>query len=164
MKTWAKITLGAGTLGLGVLAVYLYRINRAQGIIDVVPHVRVHSLYPFTLAIDAVIKNPTNTAITIMQPYLKLFYKDMQVGTSDIINTVVQIPKYGSVSLPDPIMLTIPLLGLFSIGGTLLSDISSGQPIKIKVQPFTSLKTPIAWKTVPLAAIEATINTSAPKE
>lgn len=157
MKTWAKITLGVGTLGVGALVVYLSRLNRAQRIIDVVPKVRVHSMLPPTLAIDAQIKNPTNTAITIKQPYVKLFYKDLEVGTSNIVNTQIDIPKYGSVNLPEPIMLKIPLLGLFSIGGTLLDDISSGTQVKIKVQPYTSLKTPVAWKTIPLEAIETTL-------
>ncbi|HYG53121.1 MAG TPA: hypothetical protein VD905_19615 [Flavobacteriales bacterium] len=163
MKTWAKWTIGLGTVGVGTLCVYLYRLSKTNNGLDVIPSVRVHSLYPFTLAIDAEIKNPTNTAITVMQPYVKLFYKDTPVGTSNLVNTEIPIPKYGSVKLPQPIMLTIPLLGLFSIGGTLLNDLTSGQPIKLKVQPFTSLKTPVAWKTITLDPLEITLNNPAPK-
>ena len=89
MNLWTGIAVGA-------IAITVYGLSKlAKTGNDIVTEVkgRIHSLdfSQITFAIDAIIKNPTPTQVTIQYPFIKIFYKDSLIASSDLINKTVQI-------------------------------------------------------------------------
>lgn len=148
MNTAGKIAIiGLSLAGLTAGTIYLVRLSRFQQNLGIAPvRVMVHKLFPLTIRIDVLIKNPSRTAIRIMQPYVELFYKGASVARSQVVDKELLIEKYSEVPLAEPIMLQIPLMGLFSIGKSLLDDLTSGQEVKVHLQTISQVKLATGWR------------------
>lgn len=91
-----------------------------------------------TLRIDVTLINPTEGTLTIKQPYIKVLFRNKDIGTTQLENKQVEIPAYSPKQL-DPIFLTIPATGLFSLGDGLLKLLLKKIPVQITTKIFTSI-------------------------
>jgi hypothetical protein len=135
MKRWVKILLwGTGIAATGG-TVYAFRLSRFAKKAEVISKVNVHkiALDGITLRVDSLVKNPTGLTVNMKFPFVKLLYKDATIGTSVAVNKDVRIPKNSQVQL-EPMMIQIPILGLFSLGADLLKAFTDGTAIKLTVK------------------------------
>ncbi|MBA2613363.1 MAG: hypothetical protein H0U95_15450 [Bacteroidetes bacterium] len=108
--------------------------------LDTKTSVMLHSLdlKGLTLRIDVTLINPTEGTLTIKQPYIKVKFKNKDIGTTQLENKKIIIPAYAPKKL-DPIYLTIPATGLFSLGDGLLSLLLKKQTVQITTIIATSI-------------------------
>ena len=108
--------------------------------LDTKVKVMVHSINfnGLTLRIDVTLINPTEGTLTIKQPYIKVLFRNKDIGTTQLENKQVEIPAYSPKQL-DPIFLTIPATGLFSLGDGLLKLLLKKVPVQITTKIFTSI-------------------------
>lgn len=108
--------------------------------LDTKVKVMVHSINfnGLTLRIDVTLINPTEGTLTIKQPYIKVLFRNKDIGTTQLENKQVEIPAYSPKQL-DPIFLTIPATGLFSLGDGLLKLLLKKIPVQITTKIFTSI-------------------------
>ena len=85
-------------------------------------------------------KNPTDGTLKIKYPFVKLVYKGDTVGSSQVINQDITIPKYGEANI-DGIMINIPLTGIFSVAMDLLKSLKTGVGVKVVVKVVTTIYT-----------------------
>jgi hypothetical protein len=109
--------------------------------LDTATKVNMHSikLNGVTLRIDATLKNPTEGSLTIKQPYIKLMYGTKELGTSKIENKLVEIEPYKEKEM-DPIYLTIPLIGLLSLGSALAKALKDPKGATVTAIIMSSIK------------------------
>ncbi len=102
--------------------------------------VMVHSinLSGVILRIDVTLINPTEGTLTIRQPYIKVLFNNKEVGTTELKDQKVIILPFKPKPL-DPIYLTIPVTGLLSLGGGLLSLLVQKKPAQITTKILTSI-------------------------
>jgi short subunit dehydrogenase-like uncharacterized protein len=151
MKTWEKIALG--TIGGGVLiggTVYLLRLNQTAVKMETMPTVMVHKLdlTGLTIRIDVTLKNPTRTAFKIKFPFVKLAYKGTSIGSSQVVDKDITIPSFGQ-AVVQAIMVSVPLLSVFSFSGGLIKAIEAGETAKLNVVILTTID--LGWKKVPFS-------------
>ena len=148
MASWKTIVAGTG-IGATIIAAatYFSRLNKASKEIESVTTVRIHSLKldGLTIRVDALIKNPTRTSITMKFPFVKLIYNDKTVGTSQTIDKDIVIPAYGEAHV-DEILIKIPMLSLISVAAGLYKIISKSEPVNIFVRTISTID--LGWKKV----------------
>lgn len=111
MNIWTGIILGV--LGLGVWG--LSKLSHASG--EIVTQVKARifkiDISSLTIAIDAIIKNPTNTEINIQYPFLKLMYNGAVLASSELKNEQVSIAPFSQTTINN---IKIPLSYLYMAG------------------------------------------------
>lgn len=122
MNLWTGIAVGA-------IAAVVYGLSRlAKTGNDIVTEVkgRVHSIdfSKITFAIDAVIKNPTPTSVTIQYPFIKIYYKDDLIASSDLINQTLKIAPLSQTHLNN-IKIPVSFLKLSGAGAELLQKLQN---------------------------------------
>jgi hypothetical protein len=139
MNKLTKILIGAGVVVTGA---YLFKMSRTAANLETEIKTKIHKLdlSGITVRVDAKIKNPTEGSLKIKYPFVKLSYKGDTVGSSQVINQNITIPKFGEANI-EAIMITIPLLGLLSTGADLLKSIKSSTGVKIGVTVITTIYT-----------------------
>lgn len=127
MNLWAGIAVGA----IAVAVYGLSKLNRAGNEIVTEVKGRIHNLdfSQITFAIDAIIKNPTSTSVNIEYPFIKIFYKEALIASSDLINQTVQIAPLSQTQINN-IKIPVSYLKLIGVGAEL-------------IQKFQNKKTPI---------------------
>lgn len=138
-------TLVAGAITGGVI--YASRLNRMSDELVVVPTVRVHKIAGdgITIRVDARIKNPTRSRVKIKFPFVKLYYKDTVIGSSQAVNKDIEIPSYGE-AVVEAMMVNIPFLGLFSLAGDLIKSLQDGTGVKVGVKTMSMIN--LGWKKI----------------
>ena len=105
MKLYSKhLLIGGGVLVGGGVLLYLSKLNRLQGNLEIVTRPKIHkvNLMGVVIRVEVTLKNPTGGAIKVKYPFVKLQYKGKTIGTSEAKNRDYQVPKFGEVSLePD---------------------------------------------------------------
>jgi hypothetical protein len=143
-----KIVIGTA-VGAGVILLLSSFMSKKKvgDKLDTKTKVTVHSLdfNGLTLRIDVILTNPTEGTLTIKQPYIKVSFNNKDVGTTQLENKKVEITAYSPKPL-DPIYLTIPATGLFSLGDGLVSLLLKKKPAQIKATIFTSIYLPTGFK------------------
>lgn len=135
---WKKWLLGLGIGGAAATgAIYLYRQSEAGSDLEITVHPMIHKVAPFMLRVDVKMKNTSRTDLKITYPFVKFMYQGVDVGSSEVVKKDVDIPAFQETLLDPPIMITVPILGLFSIGGTLLNDLLGGVEVKMEVHTKT---------------------------
>jgi|ERR1700757_1840027 len=111
MNIWTGIILGAIAAGIYGLS----KLSHASGQIVSQVKARVFSIdfSKIVIAIDATIKNPTNTSISIKYPFLKLLYKGGMLASSDLKNETITILPFSQVTITN---IQIPLSYLYMAG------------------------------------------------
>lgn len=144
-----KILVGTGISALVVGGItYLRRLNRTANELEVMPQLYLHkiTLQGIVIRINVKLKNPTRTQIKMKFPFIKLLYKGTSIGSSQVVNRDIILPQYGEAVIDD-IMITIPLLGVFSLANDLLKAFQSGEPVKLNVRTITTID--LGWKQHP---------------
>ena len=149
MANWKKIGIISG-IGAGVvgIATYASRLSKASNNLETVIKANLHSikLQGITIRIDVQIKNPSSVGFKIKYPFVKVLFKESVVGTSQVIDKVITIPKHGEVNV-EGIMITIPYTGLFSVGAGLLKALSNNEGAKLTVKTISTVD--LGWKKLP---------------
>jgi hypothetical protein len=140
-----------GTIVVGAIAggvVYASRLNKMSEELVVVPTVRVHKIAAdgITIRVDARLKNPTRSRVKIKFPFVKLYYKDSVIGSSQAVDKDIEIPSYGE-AVVEAMMVNIPFLGLFSLAGDLMKSLQDGTGVKVGVKTMSVIN--LGWKKVP---------------
>jgi hypothetical protein len=117
MNLWTGIAIGA-------IALTVYGLSKLVKAGDeIVTEVkgRIHSLdfSQITFAIDAIIKNPTPTAVNITYPFIKIFYKEALIASSELINETVRIAPLSQTQI-NGIKIPVSYLKLTGIGVELI--------------------------------------------
>lgn len=149
MANWKKIGIISG-IGAGVVGALTYasRLNRASKQLQTIIKANVHSLKidGLTIRVDAQIKNPNAMAFNIKFPFVKIIYKDKVIGTSQVIDKTIKIPKDGEVNI-EAIMIKVPFTSIFSLGAGLIKLLAQQQAAKISVQTISTID--LGWKKLP---------------
>lgn len=149
MANLKKILLGIG-IGGGLIAgfSYLMRLRKTGAELESETTVKIHKfdLSGLTLRVDALLKNPTKTGLKIKFPFVKLLYKDSTLASSQVVNKDIEVPAFGEARI-EQIMIKIPVLGLFSLGGDIFKSLQSGEPVKIQAKTITTIN--LGWKQLP---------------
>ena len=142
MNKLTKILIGTGVVLTGG---YLFKMSRTSANLETEIKAIIHKfdLAGITIRVDAKIKNPTEGSLKIKYPFVKLSYKGDTVGSSQVVNQDITIPKFGEANI-EAIMITIPLLGLLSAGVDLLTSIKSATGVKIGITIITTIYTAIS--------------------
>lgn len=140
MKTKAIVIGTVAGAGIIWLVTELLPKKKVGDKLDTVTRVNVHSIKAngITLRIDATLKNPTEGELTIKQPYIKLKYGAKDLGTSKLENKKVVIEPYKEKDI-DPIYLTVPLMGLLTLGSGLLKALKDPKGAVITATIMTSI-------------------------
>lgn len=118
---------------------------------------RIHKITfsKITVAVKSKLKNPTNTSLTIQYPYVELYYKGEMIGSSEVKNETIQIPRYGEPE--KELLIDIYLLKLSVIAADMFRKLSTQQgTVAVQGKTYTSIVTG-ANSRVELPAYEFTI-------
>lgn len=142
MNKLTKILIGTGVVLTGG---YLFKMSRTSANLETEIKAIIHKfdLTGITIRVDAKIKNPTEGSLKIKYPFVKLSYKGDTVGSSQVVNQDITIPKFGEANI-EAIMIKIPLMGLLSAGLDLLTSLKSGAGVKIGITIITTIYTAIS--------------------
>ena len=142
MNKLTKILIGTGVVLTGG---YLFKMSRTSANLETEIKAIIHKfdLTGITIRVDAKIKNPTEGSLKIKYPFVKLAYKGETVGSSQVVNQDITIPKFGEANI-EAIMIKIPLMGLLSAGLDLLTSLKSGAGVKIGITIITTIYTAIS--------------------
>jgi hypothetical protein len=142
MNKLTKILIGTGVVLTGG---YLFKMSRTSANLETEIKAIIHKfdLTGITIRVDAKIKNPTEGSLKIKYPFVKLSYKGETVGSSQVVNQDITIPKFGEANI-EAIMIKIPLMGLLSAGLDLLTSLKSGAGVKIGITIITTIYTAIS--------------------
>jgi len=149
MSLTKKVIVG-GILGAGAIAGYTYylKMKKTQAELEVVPDANLYqvNLNGIIIRIDLLLKNPTKGSFSIKFPFVKLKYKDNLVGSSEVVNKDIIIPAYGQAKI-DKILVSIPILSIFSVSSSILKAIQSKEEVKITATLITTID--LGWTTLP---------------
>lgn len=153
MNAWAGIALAV--LGLTIFGVSKLSHFSSSLAVEVSGRVHKVELTQITIAIDALIKNPTNTTIYIVHPYLTLLYQGKRIGSSTVSDDVKEIAAFGNNQIKN-IMFPLKYLNLTSVAASLvkkLQDKTSQTELTVNIKSYivvTSQKLtfPITLKTM----------------
>jgi hypothetical protein len=149
MSLTKKVIVG-GILGASAIAGYRYylKMKKTQAELEVVPDANLYqvNLNGIIIRIDLLLKNPTKGSFSIKFPFVKLKYKDNLVGSSEVVNKDIIIPAYGQAKI-DKILVSIPILSIFSLSSSILKAIQSKEEVKITATLITTID--LGWTTLP---------------
>lgn len=149
MANWKKIGIISG-IGAGVVGLlgYANRLSKASDKIETNIKANIHSikLEGITIRIDVKLKNPSNVKFKIKYPFIKASFKDSVIGTSQVIDKNIEIPKNGEVNI-EGIMILVPYTGLFSIGAGLMKALTMNDAAVINVKTISQVD--LGWKKLP---------------
>ena len=147
MKFFKKILVGAG-IGGGLIAgiVYLFRLKRTSEELETETTVSVQKLdlKGLSLKMDITLKNPTRTGFKVKFPFVKVYYKNSLIGSSQVIDKDVEVPSFGQVWASN-ITIQIPSTSLLSIGAS-LTNLLKGQNLDFTVKTVSTIDLGVAQK------------------
>lgn len=141
MKTGYKIAIG--TLSVGAilsLTSWGIKLKRLSEQVETIPSARLHKMDTSGLVIklDVRIKNPTTTSLSLDYPFIKLYYQDVLLGSTTLLNKRIEVPKQGEAVISD-LTLSLSYMSLLTAAKKLLEDINNGHGIKLKAKVSTRL-------------------------
>jgi hypothetical protein len=149
MANWKKIGIISG-IGAGVIGIVTYasKLTKASKNLESIVKANLHAikLEGVTIRIDVQIKNPSSIGFKIKYPFVKVMYKESVVGTSQVIDKIISIPKNGEVNVKG-IMITIPYTGLFSVGAGLMKALTMNDAAVITIKTISNVD--LGWKKLP---------------
>ncbi|MDD5464551.1 MAG: hypothetical protein PHP62_05375 [Candidatus Moranbacteria bacterium] len=152
-----KLLIGVG-IGTGAIAAWNYfsGLSRTSAELESITHINIHKLYEkgLVVRVDVQLKNPTKTKLKIKFPFVKLLYKDVTAGSSQVLDRDIEIPSFGE-AVAEKIMIEIPLGNIFSVGGGMITSLLKGETIKLKSKTISTID--LGWKTIPYEKIEELI-------
>src|SRR5215212_4315131 len=141
MSLATKILAGT-VIGAGAIAgwTYVKNLKRAKAELEVSPKASLHQLSwdGLTIKLDVLLKNPTKGSFSIKFPFVKLFYKDTAVGSSQAINKDIKIPAFGQAMI-DSIWVQIPMSSVFSVVFTLIKALLNNESVLLTIRTITTI-------------------------
>lgn len=102
-------------IGAGVVWALSKVVSKATASEKLVVQVsgRIHKITfsKITVIVDALVKNPTQQSFRFRRPFVTLKYKSETFGTSDVKDTIIDLPPYKEITVKD-IVIDIQLLQL----------------------------------------------------
>ena len=120
--------------------VYAFRLKRTSAELETYAKINIFklNLKELVVQVDVRLKNPTSTKFTIKYPFVKLIYKGVTVGSSQVQNKDILIPAYGE-AVVEKIMIPIPTLEEFSLVTGLIESLLLGEQVKVSVAKITTI-------------------------
>ena len=129
-------------VGGGLIAGYSYylKMKKTQAELEIIPDASLHEVNwdGITIRLDLLLKNPTKGSFSIKFPFVKLIYKGTTVGSSQAVNQDIKIPAYGQAKI-DKILVSIPILSIFTVSSSILKAIQSNEQVKITATLMTTI-------------------------
>lgn len=147
---WAGIIL----LGVGAAIYGLTKLTHAGKNIVTETQGRIHAFdfTSITFAIDALIKNPSTTPITIQFPFIKISYKDNLIASSNLVNRLVTIAPLTQTNIND-IKIPVSYIKLTGVGAELIQKIQDKSK-KVTLQVTIATQIHLAGSIVPFSKTE----------
>lgn len=137
-----KKILTVALIGGGVIAGYSYylKMRKTQAELEIIPDAKIYKVNwdGITIQIDLLLKNPTKGNFSVKFPFVKLTYKGTTVGSSQVVNQDIKIPAYGQAKI-DKILVSIPILSIFTVSSSILKAIQSGEQVKVTATLMTTI-------------------------
>ena len=144
MELWKKISIGAGVGGV-LVGVFLFlpkliKLKNAAPELDTIPTAKIHKLNfsGLTIRIDVQLKNPTGVDFKMKYPYIRLSYKGSVIGTSQSVDTDIEMKGFGEANISE-IMMHVPMLSLLSMAGKLLQAVQNNEEVKVDITTITHI-------------------------
>jgi hypothetical protein len=129
-------------IGGGLIAGYSYyvKMKKTSAELEVIPEAAVHSVNwdGIKIRLNLLLKNPTKGSFSMKFPFMKLTYKGASVGSSEVVNKDIEIPAFGQAKI-DGIIVSIPILSIFSVSSSILKAIQNKEPVKITATMITTI-------------------------
>lgn len=141
MTAWTGIFIGAAALA----ALGISRLARAGANLTTELSARLHSvdLSKAVIAVNVRLKNPTGKGIQIQYPYIKLFYKEQLIASSDLKNQRLNIAPLAQTDLND-LRIPVSYLKLTGLGADLIKLFKTKtEPLTLNVEVMTMIHTGI---------------------
>jgi len=153
MNIWTKLGIGAA---IATATGFLLKFKRTTAELESIVTAKVHQLdlSGLTIRLDIQLKNPTKGSFSIKFPFVKLIYKNVVLGSSQVINKDILIPSFGEAGI-EAVMVKIPFFSMFSVVSELSKALKSGSEIKISVKTITTID--LGFKTIPYEKTEEII-------
>lgn len=150
MNIWAGIILAAVAIG----AYGFTKLAKAGANLVTETKGRVHALdlTGITFAIDALIKNPSNTSLTIQYPFIKISYKENLIASSNLVNRLVTIAPLTQTNIKD-IKIPVSYIKLTGVGSELIQKIQD-KTKKVTLQVTIITQIHLAGSIVPFSKTE----------
>lgn len=140
MNWWGKIALALGIGGGVATGVYFLRMKKAGASLESVAKIMVHKIGidGLTLRTDLKLKNPSNTGLKLIYPFVRIVYEGATIGSSQSVNTEIELPAHGEAEVQQ-IMINVPMLKLVTTAASLFKTLSADKETKIDVNVQTNL-------------------------
>jgi len=150
MNIWTGIILGVVALGVYGLS----KLSRTSNELITEVKGRIHSLdfQNITFAIDAMIKNPTQTALIIQYPFIKISHKDNLIASSQIVDETIRITPLSQTDIKG-IKIPVSYLKLGGISLDLLKKLQN-RDAKITMQVTILTSVNIGGADIPYSKTE----------
>lgn len=129
-------------IGGGLIAGYSFYANmkKTTAELQVIPDASLHAVNwdGIIIRLDIVLKNPTKGSFSVKFPFIKLMYKNTLVGSSEVVNKDIVIPAFGQTKIAK-LMVTIPMVSIFSVSTSILKAIQNKEPVKITATMMTTI-------------------------
>lgn len=149
MGSLTKILAGTA-IGAGIITgiSYFSNMRRAQVHLEVIPKAYIHTLNwsGLTIRVDAILKNPTKAKFKVKFPYIRVSYKDILLGSSQVVDKDIQIPSFGQVVI-DNIMVEVPVVSFFSVAYNIIKSLNAKEPVTIVAKTITTVD--LGWSRIP---------------
>jgi hypothetical protein len=150
MNIWAGIIIGAVALGVYGFS----KLGHAGNNLVTEVTGRIHSIdfQNVTFALDVKIKNPSPTAINLNHPFIKIFYKEKLITSSEIKNAIIKIEPSAETNISN---IKIPV-SFLKMGGVALDFMKklTDKTVKITLQVETSTYILVAGNKIPYSKTE----------
>jgi len=132
MNIWAGVILGL--TALGIIGYKVTKLSKASENISIDVKGRLHSLdfSKVVFAIDAIIKNPSDVKIYILQPFVSIYYKENEIATSNVSDYIIPIDPFAPAPLKT-ILLSASYMNLSDLALEFVKKLQSKET-KVTVQ------------------------------
>lgn len=122
MNIWAGLIIALSAIG--IIGYQVKKASDGANNISIDMNGTIHSIdfSKVVFAIDAVIKNPSNIKLHILQPYVTINYKGKEIATSNVSDKIITIEPFEPAPLKT-IMIGASYLNLSSLAGELMQKI-----------------------------------------
>lgn len=123
MNIWAGLIIALAAGGI------FYQVKKKKdgaGNISIDMSGRIHSIdfSKVVFAINAIVKNPSDLKIHILQPYVTISYKGKEIATSNVSDQIIAIAPFEPAPLKT-ILVGASFLNLSSVAGELMQKIQN---------------------------------------
>jgi len=150
MNAWPLILLTV----VGIGAYGLTRLGAASGeiVTQVAARIFKIDISNLTVAIDAIIKNPTNTEINIQYPFIKIIHQGSVLASSELKDEVIKIKPFAQTKISN-IKVPISYLYMAGLAPEVLKRVKDSTH-KIEIQIGVETRVIFAGRSIPYSNVQ----------